>query len=240
MSKFDLIHIPEPLLEFRYSQKLAYPRDGLFLYGPVDEGRSQVKYGAIGTPAGVARLERWAEGVGGLINVPPPRPRARAIEPQHVVFPGFAQAYNSGWSAKPHAKITNIDAAALSAALHIGNRNEAIKKAVDLYVEPLIAAASRLEDPPNFWFVVIPEEVYELGRPQARIAAREKIQGMVRMTKERARKLEAEPTLPIVSSRRSRGGCLSLRHAFPQTTEGATSRTQDRHADRARNNARTQ
>lgn len=87
MSKFDLIHIPEPLLEFRYSQKLAYPRDGLFLYGPVDEGRSQVKYGAIGTPAGVARLERWAEGVGGLINVPPPRPRARAIEPQHVVFP---------------------------------------------------------------------------------------------------------------------------------------------------------
>jgi hypothetical protein len=197
MSKLDLIHIPEPLLEFRYGQKLAYPRDGLFLYGPVDEGRSQVKFGAIGTPDGIARLERWAESVGSLINAPPPRPHARAIEPQHVVFPGFAQAYNTGWSAKPHTKITSIDSSALSAVLHIGNRNEAMKRAVDLYVEPLIAAASRLEDPPNFWFVVIPEEVYELGRPQSRIAAREKIQGMVRMSKERARRLETEPTLPM-------------------------------------------
>ena len=33
-----LVHIDEPLLEFRFGQKLVYPRDGLFLYGPVDGG----------------------------------------------------------------------------------------------------------------------------------------------------------------------------------------------------------
>jgi hypothetical protein len=195
MRKLDLVHIPEPLLEFRYGQKLAYPRDGLFLYGPVDEGRAAVKYGAVGTAAGVARLEGWAEIIAHTINPPPPRARARAIEPQHVLFPGFAQAYNTDWSSKPRAKITTIDSEKLSKALHIGNRNEAIKVAVDMYVEPLVAAASRLEDPPNFWFVVIPEEVYELGRPQSRVAKREAIQGTVRISKQRARALESEPTL---------------------------------------------
>ena len=27
----------------------------------------------------------------------------------------------------------------------------------------------RLENPPRFWFVVIPEEVYALGRPQSKV-----------------------------------------------------------------------
>jgi hypothetical protein len=30
-----LIHIPEPRLEFRLGQKTEYPRDGLYLFGPV-------------------------------------------------------------------------------------------------------------------------------------------------------------------------------------------------------------
>ena len=30
MTALNLIHVEEPLLEFRYGQKLVYPRDGLF------------------------------------------------------------------------------------------------------------------------------------------------------------------------------------------------------------------
>ena len=30
-----LRHFPEPLLEFKYGQRLVYPRDGLYLFGPV-------------------------------------------------------------------------------------------------------------------------------------------------------------------------------------------------------------
>jgi hypothetical protein len=82
MTTLDLIHIPEPQLEFRFEQKLVYPRDGLFLYGPVDGGRPAIQYGAIGTPAGLARLERWAQSVAGFLPPPPPRRGARLIEPQ--------------------------------------------------------------------------------------------------------------------------------------------------------------
>ena len=195
MSTLNLAYIDEPLLEFRFGQKLAYPRDGLFLYGPVDGGRPAVNYGAIGTPAGLARLERWTESVAGFLEPPAPRRGSRLIEPQHVAFPGFSAAYNSVWPTKPRTTVATIDGDALAKALRIANRNEAVKAAVDLYVEPLKAAAARMEDPPTFWFVVIPEEVFELGRPLSRVPVPERVQGAVRMTKDEALKLEEQHTL---------------------------------------------
>jgi hypothetical protein len=195
MTKLSLIHLPEPELEFRYGQTLVYPKDGLFLYGPVDGGRPEIHYGAIGTAAGVDRLERWAKKLAAFIDVPPPRKGSRAIEPQHIAFPGFSAAYNAEWPVKPRTVINTVDPSALHDVLRISNRNEAIKAAVDLYVNALIARCDRMEDPPSFWFVVIPEEVYELGRPLSKIPTKEKIQGAVRMSKTEALKLEDEPTL---------------------------------------------
>lgn len=195
MTALDLIHVEEPLLEFGFGQKLVYPRDGLFLYGPVDGGRPEINYGAIGTPAGIARLERWTQMVAGFIPPPPPRRGARPIEPQHVAFPGFSAAYNSVWPIKPRTVVTTIDGEALRRALRLANRNEAIKAAVDIYITPLLAAAARMEDPPTFWFVVIPEEVYELGRPLSKVPVQERIQGAVRMSRQEALRLEEQHTL---------------------------------------------
>jgi len=195
MSALCMVHIDEPLLEFRFGQKLAYPRDGLFLYGPVDGGRPELHYGAIGTPAGLARLQRWTTMAAGFLAPPPPRKGARLIEPMHVPFPGFSAAFNSAWPIKPLTTVTTIDGDALAKALRIANRNEAIKAAVDIYVNPLIAAASRMESPPTFWFVVIPEEVYELGRPLSKVPIPERVQGNVRMTRGDALKLEEQHTL---------------------------------------------
>ena len=76
MNTPTLVHIDEPLLEFRFGQKLVYPRDGLFLYGPVDGGRPEVHYGAIGTPAGLARLERWTTMVADFLPTAAPQGRS--------------------------------------------------------------------------------------------------------------------------------------------------------------------
>ncbi|MFZ3354605.1 MAG: hypothetical protein WA268_27470 [Xanthobacteraceae bacterium] len=195
MSALAVVHIEEPVLEFRFGQKLVYPRDGLFLYGPVDGGRPEVRYGAIGTPLGLSLLERWTQLVANFIPPPAPRKGARLIEPQHVAFPGFSAAFNTAWLTKPCATIATIDGEALGKALRIANRNEAIKAAVDIYVKPLISAASRLESAPTFWFVVIAEEVYELGRPLSKVPLPERIQGNVRMTRDQALKLEDQHTL---------------------------------------------
>lgn len=54
---------------------------------------------------------------------------------------------------------------------------------------------NRLENPPAFWFVVIPEIVYELGRPNSTVPKDEQIQGQVGLSERRARKLKTQPTL---------------------------------------------
>jgi hypothetical protein len=74
----------------------------------------------------------------------------------------------------------------LSEALHIGNRHEAVKKTVDLFVDRIIEAVNRVEHPPAFWFVVIPELVYQLGRPKSIVPVAERTTSAVTVSQTRA------------------------------------------------------
>src|SRR6266567_7154381 len=55
---WDITVLPEPGLEFRYSQRVLDPRDGLSLFGPFDTdlpgSPKNVSYGIIGTPQGIS------------------------------------------------------------------------------------------------------------------------------------------------------------------------------------------
>ncbi len=193
----ELIHVAEPMLEFGHKQQMAYPRDGLFLFGPAGNPSHipVTRYGIIGTREGVRRFRIWGERMALPIPVPEPGLRSKAIEAHHVIFPGFAAAFRSEWPREPHGLIEDIDPAELDRTLHLENRHEAIHAAVDLYVSRLIKEKSRAENPPNFWFVVIPEVVYELGRPLSTVRKDERIAGSVTITKRRAQELEKTPTL---------------------------------------------
>jgi hypothetical protein len=50
-------------------------------------------------------------------------------------------------------------------------------------------------DPPSFWFVIIPEIVYELGRPQSRVARADAIAGSVTISKKKAEGFKIAPSL---------------------------------------------
>ncbi len=193
----DVIYLDEPALGFGYSQNLEYPRDGLYLYGPIDRGKGpkSIRYGVIGTPNGIDRFKRWAAEISRFIDIPEKRKRAKEVEPHHVPFPGYSEAFGAEWNAEPAHVIDKIDPKKLGDVLRIENRHEAIKEAVSLYVEPLVEAQNRLEDPPSFWFVIISEDVYRLGRPQSRVPREERRAGKVTITKAKARKLSTAPDL---------------------------------------------
>jgi hypothetical protein len=192
-----LSYIPEPELEFRYGQRLAYPRDGLFLYGPVGDVNQlrSIRYGVIGTPEGVRRFRVWSSKLQGFIDTPPPGVRSRAVEPQHVPFPGFAEAFHAEWPAEPTAVVADLDPEIIHRSLHVANRHEAIRATVDLFVGRLVIENNRLENSPALWFVIIPEAVYELGRPRSLVRKAERIEGMVSISQRRARELQVQPTL---------------------------------------------
>jgi len=48
----QVLHLPEPLLEFGAKQATAHPKDGLFLYGPHSKPKKtkDVRIGVIGRP----------------------------------------------------------------------------------------------------------------------------------------------------------------------------------------------
>lgn len=193
----QLIHVAEPKLEFRYGQELEYSRDGLYLYGPVDASQNPrpIRYGFIGTKHGLDRFTRWARQVSSFIGTPPARRGAKLIEPHHVPFPGFSEAFNAIWADSPTHVIDDLDEEDLHRRIHIQNRHEAIKAVVDVFVERLIEVQRRDEDPPQFWYVVIPEFVYELGRPKSVVPVTERVAGKVMLTERAASKLARQPTL---------------------------------------------
>jgi hypothetical protein len=197
MTRPQLSFVNEPTLTFRYGQELEYPRDGLYLYGPIDAtfAPRPVRYGYIGTADGLERFCRWAKDVSAFIDTPAPRRGAKALEAHHVPFPGFSEAFHAIWSATPVRVIADLDEADLLRRMHITNRHEAIKAVVDVFVGRLVAERKRDEDPPSFWYVVVPEFIYELGRPKSSVPLADRIAGSVTLRERDALKLAKQPTL---------------------------------------------
>jgi hypothetical protein len=158
----EMLYLPEPLLEFGFGQQMVYPRDGLFLFGPSGNTKELpvIRYGVIGTSEGVRRFRIWSKQIASPIQIPVPGLRSKSVEPQHILFPGFAAAFHSEWPTEPPFVIQDITQEDIERALYLENRHEAVHATVDLFVSRLIRECSRAENPPSFWFVVIPELIY--------------------------------------------------------------------------------
>lgn len=156
--KVDLTYLGEPELEFGHGQSLPDPRDGLTLFGPLDEGKPYgIRAGVVGTPDGVRRFSRWVAEISGPIR----NEEGRSVHPN---FPGFEAVFGVPWSPDPIV-VREISAHELSGVLRLSDGNIRVYRAVNMYAEK-INEVSRDEDVGvDIWFVVIPDEVYEYGRP---------------------------------------------------------------------------
>jgi hypothetical protein len=169
MTASKLIFIREPLLSFRYGQTAEHPRDGLFLFGPIDDKQHppQLRCGIIGPALALGRFKAWAQRARG------PIPPADAKKAHHTAWPGFEAAFRCEWPAEALAEIP-VSAEALTRAIYIGDRHEAIYRAVDLYEKPILGYLATNEARPALWFVLIPEEIYRLGRPLSEVKRSER------------------------------------------------------------------
>ncbi|MGG5809165.1 argonaute/piwi family protein [Falsiroseomonas sp. CW058] len=162
MTSLPTILLPEPELSFGHGQTADNPKDGLFLFGPViDETHPrQLRLGVIGTSEGLGRYDRWAARMRGYIPVPD---GARA---HHMPWPGFEAAFACEWPERPMARIAlRLDD--LVDAIQIKSRQEAVYKAVGLYLNPILAHLRREEARPTLWFVLLPEDIYRYGRQES-------------------------------------------------------------------------
>jgi hypothetical protein len=163
VTDWKITHIDEPMLSFGFNQQTEHPKDGLFLYGPPasNQNPARMDVGVIGTAEGIRRYETWVKAISSPIAAP-----ETGKEENKTMLPGFQATFGIPWPVKPFATIT-IDGDVLSRRIRTEDRHEGIFKAVEVYSDALRKYLREQEARPQFWFVVIPEEVYRYGRPKS-------------------------------------------------------------------------
>lgn len=183
-----LLRFPEPSLIFRFGQAVEDPRDGLSMFGPLDQGKPHgIRAGFIGPKSGLQRLRRWVEKIQSVISNSPPR---RKRPP----FPGFPAAFGIPWAPGPLLEIT-IDEQTLHDAVRLDDKHVRVYKTVDLYASRIIEALRGEEDKPDIWFVVVTDDVYRYCRPKSRVEAQERISTVGGMDAHDARRAITSPFL---------------------------------------------
>lgn len=191
MAERKLLVLPEPKLEFGNSQLEEHPKDGLFLFGPADgtEQSEAMKIGVIGPSALLELLDQFGSLVTGHI---PPYVENRA---HHAAFPGLEAAFGLRWPSKPTARI-QVSGKKLSTAIRLHNRHEAIKTAVDIYADAIQNFLKQEADvTPQFWFVVIPDDVFQYGRPTMVPPLTERVRGQANLKEKSAKALLKSPSM---------------------------------------------
>ena len=160
----ELIKIEEPELVFGNEQSLEDPRDGLTLFGPLNENAPfGVNYGIIGTKAGIERFYRWIGKVNDLL--------AHDVVSKRtlwVPFPGFEATFGIPLAKK--AVSTNIvDSERLKQILREHDDYQRVYKVVNLYSELILDFYKKADESINLWFVISPEFVFEDCRPNSTI-----------------------------------------------------------------------
>jgi hypothetical protein len=165
----EVIYIEEPELSFGHGQTCDHPKDGLFLYGPhgAPARSREVSVGVIGTKDGLSYFRNWAIALGGFVAVPPRKKTDKENRLHLSNFPGLEEAF--GITINPGDFVEcRVDAKALDEATRTLNQHEAVRKAVDLYLNEIERHDKNEEKTVNVWVFVLPEIIFERCKPLAR------------------------------------------------------------------------
>ncbi len=193
MTDWIMAHIEEPLLSFGFNQRTEHPKDGLFLYGPPasNQNPARMDVGVIGTAEGIRRYETWVTAMSGTIAAP-----ETGRQENKSLWPGFEATFGVPWPAKPFATIA-IDGNVLSNRIRTEDRHEAIFKAVDVYSDALRKYLREEEARPQFWFAVVPEEVFRFGRPKSVVPKDQRVKSTGSLGRKAAKSILSKGSLFI-------------------------------------------
>ena len=172
VSDYQLEYIEEPKLRFGFGQETENPKDGLFLFGPVEDSANpaEMRVGVVGTRKGLAHYASWVSSIQQYI---PPKAMDRS---HHAGWPGFQAVFAARWPTAPLVTL-RVEEKAAHDTIRLSDPHEAVYKTVSLFTDPIRRHLRESETPPSIWFLVIPEELYRYGRPQSSVPTGERVAG---------------------------------------------------------------
>lgn len=159
-----LLPISEPCLRFAHDQKLEDPKDGLLLFGP-PKAHPAIEYGVIGTPEGIEQFKVWAQKIASAVDADPNIGSS-------IMFPGFETVFRTEWKADPRVTIP-VDADRLDRTIRNTDAHQRVYDTVDLFAEPIKRWVTEEDAKVALWFVVVPEELWKLCRPNQTVSKSE-------------------------------------------------------------------
>lgn len=167
----NLIRLPEPKLLFRFGQTMEDPRDGLTLFGPLDEiSPYGIRAAVVGTKEGIQKYKAWVLWVQRLV-------RLAAPSPARPPFPGFESVFRIPWKPEPILTL-EIDPQRLKAKAGLDDRHQRVFETVNVYANAIEEALTGEEAKPDVWFVVIPDYVRRYCRPEGVVAPDDRIESI--------------------------------------------------------------
>ncbi len=167
--------LDEPLLEFRYGQRVTDPHVGLELFGPCDAddpGRPfGVPYALIGSSPGIEGFRAFADLVRRPVISINVKEDARASLKDRVLwppFPGAEVAFCIDWPDRP-AWTGAIDREALLLAVQHMDPHKRAFDACSTYLDQ-IRIASQRDETLGVAVCVVPDEVFSACRPESRVS----------------------------------------------------------------------
>lgn len=152
----------EPELMFGHGQRAIDPRDGLTLFGPYTRGQTvSGRIGIIGTSDGISRMAKWLENIQKPVY-------SLDNDIARPFFPGFEAAFEVSLNLQSIVPL-QISSTILSNYLLYEDSHQRIHNLANLFAEELTKYKNEEETPVTVWLIVIPEEIYQYGRPKSKI-----------------------------------------------------------------------
>jgi hypothetical protein len=114
--------------------------------------------------------------------------------PHQAPFPGFEAVFGTVWPPAPAVELP-ISPAEVSRLIRLSNRHVAIFETVSLFETAIRMRLREEDDGVDVWFVIVPEEIYQLGRPLSQVRRSERIEVTGRLSARVAQRLLKEPSL---------------------------------------------
>jgi hypothetical protein len=186
----DLLLLPEPKLIFAHNQAIEHPKDGLFLFGPPSDHAQPIdmRFGIVGTATGIKRFRVWMERVRHYL------PPVKDDVPHHAAFPGFTAVFQARWPERPIVEVV-VDGDTIQKTIRIENPHEGVFETVAIYLEAIRTNLRQGDARPEFWYVIVPEEIHTYGRPKSQVPKSEREPAKIKMTEARARNLQVQSSL---------------------------------------------
>lgn len=198
MIEHRLEYLSEPELLFLHNQAMPDPRDGLALFGPLDQGKPHgVRMGIVGTAEGIKRVIKYVERLKNPVY-------ALEAKRNRPVFPGFDAAFGISWNSQPYLT-SELDPLELHRRAHMDDKHQRVYETASFYAEAILKEKHEGEDVVDLWLVVVPDFVWQNCRPRSFIAADLRVPTKDAIGEAEARRRKTEP---VFSFREWRGDAI--------------------------------